>query len=47
MNSIRNKFENLRENIKRNVDALAAVATEIDAFFAISSMFPQRISKSL
>ena len=33
VNSIRNKFDNLREIIKQNVDVLAVAKTKIDASF--------------
>ena len=39
MNSIRNKFENLREIIKQNVDVLAVVETKIDASFPSAQFF--------
>ena len=39
MNSIRNKFENLREIIKQNVDVLAVAETKIDASFSSAQFF--------
>ena len=39
MNSIRNKFANLREIIKQNVDVLAVVETKIDASFPSAQFF--------
>ena len=39
VNSIRNKFENLREIIKQNVDVLAVAETKIDASFPSAQFF--------
>ena len=39
MNSVRNKFENLREIIKQNVDVLAVAETKIDASFLSAQYF--------
>ena len=39
MNSIRNKFENLREIIKHNLDVLAVAETKIDASFPSPQFF--------
>ena len=39
MNSIRNKFGNLREIIKQNVDVPAAAETKIDASFPPAQFF--------
>ena len=39
MNSIRNKFENLREIIKQNADALTVSEAKIDASFPSAQFF--------
>ena len=39
VNSIRNKFENLREIIKQNVDVLAVAETKIEASFPSAQYF--------
>ena len=39
MNSIRSKFENLREIIKQNVDVLAVAETKTDASFPSAQFF--------
>ena len=39
VNSIRNKFENLREIIKQNVDVLAVAETKIGASFPSAQFF--------
>ena len=44
INSIRNKFENLKEIIDSNIDALFVAETKIDSFFCNRSVSPRRIS---
>ena len=39
MNSIRNKFDNLRETAKQNADVLAVAETRIDTSFPSAQFF--------